>query len=160
MSYTFRPAARTDLPMLREWLETPDVVRWWGDPAEQYALLEEDLDEPGMTMLIVSFEGSPFAYAQHYAVHRWPQPHFAHLPAGTRAIDAFVGVPAMLGKGHGRAFLRLLATDLIEVGAPTVAIDPDIANARARAAYARAGFLDDGIVESGEGPVARMLFGG
>jgi len=160
MSYTFRPAARTDLPMLREWLETPDVVRWWGDPVDQYALLEEDLDEPGMTMLIVSFEGRAFAYAQHYAVHRWPQPHFEHLPAGTRAIDAFVGVPAMLGKGHGSTFLRLLAMDLIAAGAPVVGIDPDLANARARAAYARAGFVNDGIVESGEGPVARMLFGG
>lgn len=160
MSYTFRPATRADLPMLREWLETPDVVRWWGDPAEQYALLEEDLDEAGMAMLIVSFEGTPFAYAQHYAVHRWPQPHFEHLPAGSRAIDAFVGVPAMLGKGHGRAFLRLLAMELIAAGAPIVAIDPDIANARARAAYARAGFVHDGIVESGEGTVARMLFAG
>jgi len=160
MSYAFRPATHADLPMLQEWLKTPDVVRWWGDPIEQHALLQEDLDEPGMTMLIVSFEGSPFAYAQHYAVHRWPQPHLEHLPAGTRAIDAFVGVPAMLGKGHGSAFLRLLAAELIAGGAPMVAIDPDMANARARAAYARAGFLDDGIVESGEGPVARMLFGG
>jgi len=160
MSYAFRAATPIDLPMLQEWLATPAVARWWGDPAEQLALLTEDLDEPGMTMLIVSFEGSPFAYAQHYAVHRWPQPHFEHLHAGTRAIDAFVGVPAMLGKGHGSAFLRLLAADLIAAGAPVVAIDPDIANARARAAYARAGFLDDGIVESCEGPVARMLFGG
>ena len=160
MSYRFRPTTRLDLPMLREWLETPDVVRWWGDPAEQYALLAEDLDEPAMTMLIVSFQGTDFAYAQHYAVHRWPQPHFAHLTAGTRAIDAFVGVPAMLGKGHGRAFLRQLAMDLIAAGAPIVAIDPDIANARARAAYAAAGFVEDGIAESGEGPVARMLFAG
>ena len=160
MSYTFRPATPADLPMLREWLKTPDVVRWWGDPVEQYALLEEDLDEPGMTMLIVSFEGTPFAYAQHYAVHRWPQPHFIHLPVGSRAIDAFIGVPSMIGKGHGSAFLRLLAIDLIAAGAPIVAIDPDIANARAQAAYARAGFIDDGIAESGEGPVARMVFGG
>lgn len=160
MSYMFRPATRLDLPMLQEWLRTPDVVRWWGEPAEQYALLSEDIDEPGMTMLIVSFDGADFAYAQHYAVHRWPQPHFEHLPVGARAIDAFVGVPAMIGKGHGRAFLRLLATDLIAAGAPMVAIDPDIANARARAAYAPAGFVEDGVVESGEGLVARMLFAG
>lgn len=50
--------------------------------------------------------------------------------------------------------------DLIAAGAPIVAIDPDVANARARAAYARAGFVEDGIVDSGEGLVARMLFGG
>jgi aminoglycoside 6'-N-acetyltransferase len=160
MRYTFRPAVRADIPVLGDWLETPDVVRWWGDPVEQRSLLEEDLDEPGMTMLIVSFEGTDFAYAQHYAVHRWPQPHFEHLPAGARAIDAFVGVPTMLGRGHGSAFLRLLAMDLIAAGAPMVAIDPDLANVRARAAYAAAGFVEDGIVESGDGRVARMLFTG
>ena len=160
MSYRFRPATRLDLPMLQAWLETPDVLRWWGDPAEQYSLLREDLDEPGMTMLIVSSEGADFAYAQHYEVHRWPQPHFEHLPVGARAIDAFIGVPAMIGKGHGGAFLRVLATDLIAAGVPVVAIDPDIANMRARAAYMAAGFVEDGIVESGEGLVARMIFAG
>jgi len=45
-------------------------------------LLREDFDEPRMVMRIVSFEGRPFAYAQDYAVHVWPQPHFAHLPFG------------------------------------------------------------------------------
>jgi len=59
--YGFRPAKSSDLPMLRRWLHTPDVVRWWGDPDEQAALLEGDLNEPLMVMRIVSFNGSPFA---------------------------------------------------------------------------------------------------
>src|SRR4051812_22202341 len=99
--YAFRAAAAADLPMLAQWLATPEVVRWWGDPGEQYALLAEDLANPLMTMLIISFEGQPFAYAQHYDVGSWPQAHFAGLPEGTRAIDAFVGVPEMIGHGHG-----------------------------------------------------------
>src|SRR5262249_32139764 len=77
---------------------------------------------------IVSFAGSPFAYAQDYAVHVWPQPHFAHLPVGARAIDAFIGEPDMIGRGHGAAFLRILALRLIAEGAPLVAIDPDVDN--------------------------------
>jgi hypothetical protein len=32
-----------DLPRLRAWLQTPEVVRWWGDPAEQLELIREDL---------------------------------------------------------------------------------------------------------------------
>jgi hypothetical protein len=43
-TYTFRPATRDDLPMLRRWLETPEVVRWWGATLEQEELLREDLD--------------------------------------------------------------------------------------------------------------------
>lgn len=158
--YSFRPAMKEDLPMLRLWLRTPEVVRWWGDPEEQAALLEEDLGEPRMVMRIVSFMGRPFAYAQHYAVHVWPQPHFEHLPPGSRAIDAFIGAPDMIGRGHGSAFLRLLAEQLKAEGAPVVAIDPDVDNLRARRAYERAGFRGDTIVETGEGPAVLMIFNG
>ena len=159
-SYTFRPATWQNLPLLRIWLQTPEVGRWWGDPEEQAALLEEDLSEPRMVMRIVSFEGRPFAYAQDYAVHVWPQPHFNGLPEGSRAIDAFVGEPDMIGRGHGSAFLRLLAERLKAEGAPVVAIDPDADNFRARRAYERAGFRGDTVVKTAEGPAILMIFEG
>ena len=158
--YAFRLAVREDLPLLRGWLRTPEVVRWWGDPVEQSALLEEDMNEPRMVMRIVSFEGRPFAYVQDYDVHVWPQPHFEHLPAGSRAIDAFIGEPDMIGRGHGSTFLALLAAQLRAEGAPVVAIDPDMDNVRARRAYEKAGFSGDAVVETGEGAAILMIFGG
>jgi aminoglycoside 6'-N-acetyltransferase len=158
--YTFRLANAADLPMLRRWLQTPDVVRWWGEPAEQLALLTEDLSNSLMTMRIVSHADQPFAYAQDYDVRSWPQSHFVGLPAGTRAIDAFIGEPAFIGRGHGGRFLRLLAEQLRSAGAPLVAIDPDVENFRARRAYARAGFHGDTIVATGEGPAVLMIFDG
>jgi aminoglycoside 6'-N-acetyltransferase len=82
-AYSFRRVNVRDLQLLRKWLATPDVVRWWGDPEEQIKLLEEDINDPRMVMRIVSIEGKPFAYAQDYAVHSWPQPHFTALPVGT-----------------------------------------------------------------------------
>lgn len=157
--YTFRAMTWADLPMVRHWLDTPAARKWWGDPAREEALLREDLDEPAMAMLIVSHEGEPFAYAQHYAVHRWPQPQFAHLQRGARAIDTFIGKPAMLGCGHGTAFLRVLAQHLRENGVPTVAIDPDITNYRARRAYRSAGFTREAIVAgTAKRPAVVMLF--
>jgi aminoglycoside 6'-N-acetyltransferase len=157
-AYVFRQCVKEDLAMLDIWLRAPEVVRWWGNPEEQARLLEEDLDEPGMTMRIVSFHGRPFAYAQHYAVHRWPQPHFESLPKGSRAIDAFIGEPDMVGKGHGSSFLRLLAEQLIDEGAPLVAIDPHIHNFRARGAYEKAGFRKECEVMTGEGPAMLMIY--
>ena len=47
-AYHFRPAHRRDLALLRPWLRTEEVMRWWGDPEEQAALLEGDLGEPLM----------------------------------------------------------------------------------------------------------------
>jgi aminoglycoside 6'-N-acetyltransferase len=156
--YTFRQVTREDLSLLGVWLRTPEVVRWWGKPQEQAALLEEDLDEPGMVMRIVSFDGRPFAYAQHYAVHTWPHAHFESLPRGSRAVDAFIGDPDMIGKGHGSVFLRLLARQLMDEGAPVVAIDPDIQNLRARRAYHKAGFRGDTEVMTDQGPAILMIF--
>jgi aminoglycoside 6'-N-acetyltransferase len=157
-AYVFRQVVQEDIAMLDIWLRTPAVVRWWGEPEGQARLLEEDLSDPRMTMRIVSFHGRPFAYAQHYAVHTWPHPHFACLPTGSRAIDAFIGESDMVGKGHGSAFLRLLAEQLIDEGAPLVAIDPHIHNFRARRAYEKAGFRYQCEVMTGEGPAMLMIY--
>lgn len=146
--------------MLKRWLATPEAVRWWGDPAREAALLEEDLHEPGMVMRIVSFDGRCFAYAQDYDVSSWPQAHLSHLPRGSRAIDTFIGKPDMIGCGHGAAFLRLLARRLIEEGAPQVVIDPPADNIRARRAYSRAGFVGYLPVSTEQGPVVVMTFRG
>jgi aminoglycoside 6'-N-acetyltransferase len=157
-AYRFRPFARMDLPMVAGWLRTPAVVRWWGDPDEQIVLITEDLDEPAMRQWIVEHDGRPFAYAQAYPSDAWPQPHLMDLPAGAVVVDAFIGEPAMIGCGHGSAFLRAIAERLRAEGAPVVAIDPAADNHRARRAYARAGFIGEDIVETGAGPAMLMLF--
>ena len=74
-----------------------------------------------MAMRIVSFRGRAFAYAQDYEVHDWSQAHLAHLPEGSQAIDSFIGPPSMIGRGHGAAYLGLLAQRLCAEGAPLVA---------------------------------------
>jgi aminoglycoside 6'-N-acetyltransferase len=157
-SYSFRRVDRSDLVLLRTWLDTPEVVCWWGDPVGQAALLDDDLDNPQMVMRIVMYEGQPFAYAQDYDVHAWPQEHLRHLRPGSRAIDSFIGEPNMIGKGHGSAFPRMLGERLIAEGAPVVAVDPAADNLRARRAYEKAGFQSRGIFDTGEGPVVLMIF--
>ena len=156
--YSFRPATAQDLPRLRRWLYSPEVVRWWGNPREEFEVLRADLREPRMTMRIVYFRGRAFAYAQDYEVHAWPQAHLASLPAGSRAIDSFIGPPSMLGCGHGSRYLRLLAERLCAEGAPLVAIDPDINNRRARRAYQKAGFLGESPAATEAGSAILIVF--
>jgi aminoglycoside 6'-N-acetyltransferase len=99
-AYSFRPATTDDLARLRRWLHAPEVQRWWGDPRDEFELLRADLNEPRMAMRIVLFNRRPFAYAQDYEVHAWPQAHLAQLPRGSRAVDSFIGWPSMIGRGH------------------------------------------------------------
>ena len=157
-AYSFRRATTKDLPRLRRWLNAPEVRRWWGNPNEEFELLRGDLNEPLMMMRIVSLGQRPFAYVQDYEVHAWLQPHLSHLPMGSRAIDSFIGWPSMIGRGHGHAYLRLLAEQLCAEGAPLVAIDPAEGNLRAQRAYEKAGFRVETRVATEAGPAVLMLY--
>jgi aminoglycoside 6'-N-acetyltransferase len=137
MAYAFRPATLDDLPLLRGWQRTPDVAAWWGtdDPFDA-----DDLAQGHMAVWIVSQGDRPFAYIQDYDVHAWPGHHFGYLPAGARGIDQFIGIPDMIGQGHGTSFIRQHIQTLFAAGAPVIATDPHPRNSRAIAAYQKVGF--------------------
>lgn len=138
--YSFRRMTEADLPLLRQWLQTPDAAEWWGDLEAEMENLAADLHEPGMRLWIVSADETPFAFLQDYDPHRWPDHPFRDLPPGTRGIDQTIGIPEMIGRGHGRAFIRQHVRRLFDEGAPVVCTDPDPGNARAIRAYEKAGF--------------------
>jgi aminoglycoside 6'-N-acetyltransferase len=145
--YVFRPMSTDDLPMIRRWLETPEVTRWWGAPDEQYALVSGDLDHPDMDQFIVALDDQPFGYIQCYALSTWNQGFGAH-PANTRGIDQFIGIPDMIGRGHGSGFIRQFVDGLLASGTPRVVTDPDPDNGRAISAYAKAGFHSERLVDT------------
>ena len=138
MTYAFRPMTHDDLPMVRAWIRTPEVAPWWDGGVDDD--LEEGLDSADTRQWIVSLDGRPFAYMQDYDPHAWPGHHFAHLPPGSRGIDQSIGVPELLGRGHGSAFIREHVDRLFADGAPAVGTDPHPDNALAIRAYEKAGF--------------------
>ena len=154
--YAFHPMSAADLPLIRRWLETPEVVRWWGQPDEQYALVSGDLDHPDMDQFIVAIDDHPFGYIQCYALSTWNQNFGAHPPK-TRGIDQFIGVSDMIGRGHGSSFIRQFAEGLLASGVPRVVTDPDPQNGRAVRAYAKAGFHSDRVVDTPDGPALLMV---
>src|SRR5271154_4286532 len=89
--YAFHPMSAADLPMIRRWLNEPHVAQWWGDPDEQFALVNEDLDHPAMGQFIVTINDRPCAYLQCYDPTAWPNNGFGTQPDGTRGIDQFIG---------------------------------------------------------------------
>jgi aminoglycoside 6'-N-acetyltransferase len=148
--------SRAELALIRRWLSTPEVVRWWGEPEEQYELVSGDLDHPDMDQFIVSLDGRPLGYIQSYALSTWNQ-GFGEHPARTRGIDQFIGEPDMIGRGHGSNFIRRFVDELLRDGIPRVVTDPDPANARAVRAYERAGFQRQRIVDTPDGPALLMV---
>jgi aminoglycoside 6'-N-acetyltransferase len=155
-AYVFHPMAAGDLAMIQRWLETPEVVRWWGYPDEQYELISGDLDHPDMDQFIVALDGHPFGYIQCYPLSSWNL-SFGPQPAATRGIDQFVGKPDMIGRGHGSRFIRQFVDALLASGIPRVVTDPDPGNGRAVRAYAKAGFQSERVVDTPDGPALLMV---
>lgn len=156
-SYRFRPMTPADLPLIRQWLETPQVAQWWGDADEQFNLVSGDLAHPAIDQFIVAADGRPFAYLQCYDPHVWPENGFGPLPDGTRGIDQFIGEADMIGRGHGSAFVRAFVDDQLATGRPCVITDPDPTNRRAVRAYEKAGFNKDRLVDTPNGPALLMF---
>ncbi len=150
--YTFRRARAADLELLLAWQTRPHVREWWGDPEPGK---RREFGDPRVARWIVGAAGQPFAYMQDYTVHGWEDHHFYDLPAGSRGIDQFIGEPDMLGKGHGSAFIAQRIRALFDEGAPVIATDPHPDNARAIAAYKKAGFRELRAAE--ETPWGRVL---
>jgi aminoglycoside 6'-N-acetyltransferase len=156
LDYAFRRMSSADLPLIRRWLATPEVVRWWGDPSEQYALVSGDLDHPDMDQFIVTLDDRPFGYIQSYPLSTWNQ-GFGAQPAATRGIDQFIGEPDMIGCGHGSGFIRQFADALKRKGTPRIVTDPDPANIRAVRAYEKAGFRGERMVDTPDGRSLLMV---
>jgi aminoglycoside 6'-N-acetyltransferase len=152
--YLFRPMQIDDLPLIARWLALPHVRQWWGDPAEQYALVRGDLNEPAMDQYVVETDGHAFAYLQCYELTAW-NCGFGTQPAGTRGIDLFIGEPDMIG--HGSALIGRFVQDRLRQGARRIVTDPDPTNLRAIRAYEKAGFVRDRIVETPDGPALLMV---
>jgi aminoglycoside 6'-N-acetyltransferase len=154
--YAIRAMTSGDLPLIRRWLETPEVVHWWGNPDEQFMLVSGDLTDPDMDQFIVSLGGRPFGYIQCYPLSNWNQGFGLH-PPGARGIDQFIGEPDLIGRGHGSGFIRQFVDTLLVSGIPRVVTDPDPENGRAVRAYAKAGFQSDRVVDTPDGLALLMV---
>lgn len=152
-TYGFRPITSADAPLLKAWRRAPHVHAWWGAEDEED---EVNADSALVRRWIVSHQGCPFAYMQDYAVQGWDFEHyFAHLPAGSRGIDQYIGKAKLIGQGHGPGFIAQHVARLFTEGVPSVATDPDPKNKRAIRAYEKAGFHIFG--EAFESPWGRVL---
>lgn len=145
---TFRPVTADDLPMIGGWMAQPHWRAWWGEPETELGYIRDMLDGRDTTrpFLFVQ-DGVPLGYIQYWFIaDARVEPWISHAPWVTLLPDDAVGVdlsigPAQwLGRGLGSRVLSQFACRLHASGHETIIIDPDIANARAIAAYGKAGF--------------------
>ena len=147
-----REATIDDLALLRRWDEAPQVVD--ADPHDDWAWETELLRRPDWrTQLIAEVDGRPIGFMEIADPVRaddaywadWLAAHPDHPARVSRAIDIWIGEADALGQGHGTRMLEAALVRVFAVpGVAGVLLDPLASNMRARALYARLGFVDLG----------------
>jgi aminoglycoside 6'-N-acetyltransferase len=128
-----RPLAEGDEAELRRIHETPEVLRWWDVPDEDFPW-----DEPESTRLTIEVDG---AIAGLIQFSQELEPKYRHAQ-----IDLFLD-PALHGRGLGTEAVRRVVRHLIDDrGHHRITIDPAAANAAAIRAYEKAGFRRVGVM--------------
>jgi RimJ/RimL family protein N-acetyltransferase len=132
------------------WRNTPHVREWW-DPDDPPLTVEAEIEEfreaqdpshPTTTCIIES-AGVPVGYLQFYSWDgeaSYLEEVGLTLPAGAWGLDIFIGEEGRLSRGLGSHTVRLISDHLFaEEDATAVALATEAGNARAQAAYVRAG---------------------
>jgi RimJ/RimL family protein N-acetyltransferase len=160
---SFNPLAPSDLPMLCEWIARPHVREWWDSPVT-LADIEADYlpvarGESTTRAYIAHLNGRPLGFIQAYVVMGseegwWPD----ERDPGARGIDQFLANEADLGRGLGRAMIRAFVERLFSDPSVTkVQTDPSPRNERAIRCYRAAGFVDQGVADTPDGPALLMM---
>jgi RimJ/RimL family protein N-acetyltransferase len=137
MPMILRPLTHGDEAELRRIHATPEVVRWWDDPDENFPW-----DEPESTRLTIEADGVVAGLIQY---SEELEPKYRHA-----SIDLFLD-PALHGRGLGTEAIGRVVRHLIEDrGHHRITIDPAAANAAAIRTYEKVGFRPVGIMRKSE----------
>jgi aminoglycoside 6'-N-acetyltransferase len=137
------------------WRNSPHVREWWGPdeaPLTVMALIaeldEQIRDDDTTTSCIIEHAGEPVGFLQFYP---WDgdEAYLSEIgvtvPRGSWGLDIFIGKRGLEGTGVGSRAVRLLSDYLFaDQDATAVALITEATNARAQAAYRRAGMRVSG----------------
>lgn len=157
----FRALARSDLPTLRRWLNTPHVYEWWGrhmglgalggagqnaaTAAEVEAKYGSTIDHGGTTYrFIIEWDGASIGLIQWYRLSDFAD--YARAigedPATAAGLDLLIGETSAIGRGLGTLAIDAFVTSIVfhQADVARVVTGPAKNNARSLRAFEKAGF--------------------
>lgn len=155
-NYSFRRVTPQDVPLLYQWLQTPQVKVWWGDADKQIALIEQDMTNETIQMNMVELVNQPFAYIHDHDARAFQMPQFADLPTGSRVIGTFLGNPDYLGQGHAAGYIETYSKALRR-DYPLVALSANTTDSRSLGIYRQAGFHKRRMAGTRDGNLVQVM---
>ncbi len=145
----FRRLEDGDLPMMKRWLEDPDVAPWYGsDSTELDALRAEYGDkirgERRDHSFIIQIDGLDAGYIQCYVIDDHADyARQIQVDPGAVGIDLFIGELSARNRGYGAVVIRAFLEQVVfgKLQSEVAIIAPEPGNARAIRAYEKVGFV-------------------
>lgn len=118
--------------------------------------MRENLENPDITMMLVSLSDHAFAYIHDHDARYLGLSQFSDLPPRSRVVSTFVGDVGFMGQGHSSAYIdtrvRQLRRDY-----PLVAVGPNTKDTHAIQVYVQAGFRKRALRPARDGNLIQVM---
>jgi len=146
MVLKIKPITDNDIPRIENWLKKDYVIKWFENAG---AWLDEIRGRDGKFSFIKHFialcDETPIGFCQYYECAGAKEEAYSSYPlAGSYSLDYLIGEEGFLGKGLGKAIIRLLIEEIFsQPNAERVLAKPEEDNNASRSALLSAGFIYD-----------------
>ena len=147
---SFRRLRASDLRLMRRWLNTAHVRRWWYAEGTSNTEIEEHYlpaseGREATKLFLILYEGEPpIGFIQSYRISAKDDETYAGLVdvEDSAGPDLFIGDPEYLYRGLGRHVIRRFLSEHVfsEPGIAVCITGPEPKNTAAIRAYEKAGF--------------------
>lgn len=156
---TIRKMVHKDLDIMTKWLNTEEVLEFFGDPANPPSAAQvrakygPRIDgDVAVEPYIVEAEGRPFAFMQCYRLQKKDYERYGYSKGElVYGMDQFIGEPDVLNREYGTQMVKEFTAHIFsEKRADAIVMDPEMRNPRAIRCYEKCGFRKLKEIDYGE----------
>lgn len=141
-----RPMAVADLALFKKWLSTPHVAKWYHDPLDWIAEIEQqDTAFHWIHHYMVEHNHRPIGFCQYYACADSDEPWAGYTAmGGSYSIDYMIGETDCVGKGFGKKIVLVLIEKIkTHSDAKRIVVQPETENQASCGVLLSCGFVYD-----------------
>ena len=145
---TWRKIEDTDIELLTEWLQKDYIIKWYHDPADWLREINgRNAEFTWIHHFLIMDKETPIGFCQYYdCYHANDMESWYEVTkrGNTFSIDYLIGNESFLGKGYGKAIVKLLTeTTFLKEGANQIIVQPDEDNHASIHALMANGYIYD-----------------
>lgn len=140
--------ADNDLPLLKKWLYTPHVAKWYHNPLDWIYEVENRNGEFKWIHHFIAFAAdNPIGFCQYYACDDSDEPWAGYkTQGGAYSIDYLIGETDFLRRGFGKQIVSaLIERILLHDNAKLIVVEPERENTASRSLLLSCGFSHDSV---------------